>query len=144
MKKIFIIALLAGIFTAGLFAENKNLAPQKTESRWTDLSYINVPILKVLDAKDGYVVIYQKNAGSATVVIPKAWANPTNDSPRKLKLRNIKNPREAFMTIQKKNGEFHRVVLSLPLKKDNSLWGVVDYSKPLEGTDKETLEELSF
>ena len=53
-------------------------------------------------------------------------------------------PLALYGVVVKKNGEFHRVVLSLPLKKDNALWGVVDYSKPLEGTDKETLEELSF
>lgn len=145
MKKFLLIAILSSIFTCSIFAEQLNLAPEKDESKWTDLNYVNVPILKVLDSKEGYVVIYQKkNAGTASVVIPKSWATPTKDSPRKLKLRKIKNPNESFMTIVKKGSEFHRVILTMPLEKNNSLWGVVDYSLKVEGTDKDTLEELDL
>ena len=98
-----------------------------------------------MESRDGYVVIYQKNkVGVGTTVIPKSWATPTKDSPRKLKLRKIKNPNESFMTIVKKGSEFHRVILTMPLEKNNSLWGVVDYSLKVEGTDKDTLEELDL
>ena len=73
MKKFLLIAILSSIFTCSIFAEQLNLAPEKDESKWTDLNYVNVPILKVLDSKEGYVVIYQKkNAGTASVVIPSS------------------------------------------------------------------------
>ena len=49
-----------------------------------------------------------------------------------------------FMTIVKKGGEFHRVILTLPMSKQNSIWGLADYHKDIEGSDKQTLEELDL
>ena len=93
MKKLFIIALLASIFTCAAFAENQDLSYQKDESKWSDITYVTAPVLKVLEAKEYYVVIYQKKyAGTATVVVPKNWNAYKKDTPRKLKFRNIKNP----------------------------------------------------
>ena len=48
------------------------------------------------------------------------------------------------MTIVKKGGEFHRVILTLPMSKQNSIWGLADYHKDIEGSDKQTLEELDL
>ena len=59
MKKILMILAVLAIFSAALFAESN--APERTEGKWTDITYINVPVLKVLEGKDGYAVIYQKN-----------------------------------------------------------------------------------
>lgn len=140
MKKIFTILMLLTVFAVGLFAETS-----KTESKWSSLSYVNVPILKVLEGKDAYVVIYEKNkVGTGTVVVPKKWANGTVDTPRKLKFRSVDIAKEAYMTVVKKDGEFSRVVLTMPMLKTNSIWGLADYHKEIEGSDKETLEELEF
>ena len=145
MKKLFIIALLASIFTCAAFAENQDLSRPKDESKWSDISYQTAPVLKVLEAKEYYVVIYQKRyAGTATVVIPKEWNNFKKDTPRKLKFRNIKNPNDSFITVVKKGDEFHRVILSIPMKKNNNLWGIVSSDKHFDGADKETLEELDI
>ncbi|MBR6341465.1 MAG: hypothetical protein IKR64_06160 [Treponema sp.] len=145
MKKLFIIALLASIFTCAAFAENQDLSYQKDESKWSDITYVTAPVLKVLEAKEYYVVIYQKKyAGTATVVVPKSWNAYKKDTPRKLKFRNIKNPDESFITVVKKGGEFQNVILSIPMKKNNNLWGVVTSDKHFEGADKETLEELDI
>ncbi len=145
MKKIFIIALLASIFTCAAFAENQDLSVQKDESKWSDITYVTAPVLKVLEAKEYYVVIYQKKyAGIASVVIPKAWNNFSKDTPRKLKFRDIKNPNESYITVVKKADAFHRVILSMPMKKNNNLWGVVTSDKHFDGADKDTLEELDI
>lgn len=145
MKKLFIIALLASIFTCAAFAENQDLSYQKDESKWSDITYVTAPVLKVLEAKEYYVVIYQKKyAGTATVVVPKSWNAYKKDTPRKLKFRNIKNPDESYITVVKKGGEFQNVILSIPMKKNNNLWGVVTSDKHFEGADKETLEELDI
>ena len=143
MKKIFLIAILSSIFTCAVFAENQDLSRPKDESKWSDITYVTAPVLKVLEAKEYYVVIYQKKyAGTATVVVPKSWNNFNRDVPRKLKFRNIKNPNDSYITVVKKGGEFHRVILSIPMKKNNNLWGVVNSDKHYEGADKDTLEEL--
>lgn len=151
MKKIMMIFALLSVFTLSVFAaennedKKNNLAHEKTESKWTDISYVNVPILKILEAKDGYAIIYQKNkTGTGYTVIPKAWAKGTPDNPRKLKFRNSKQNNTSYMTIVKDNGDFKRVILTIPMKKSNSIWGVVDSRNGVEGADKDTLEDLEF
>lgn len=147
MKKFLIIAALLSVFTAGVFAQstNINVVPEKDESKWSNFTYQNIPVLKVLEARDAYVVIYQKyHAGTGSVVIPKSWASGNPENPRKLKFRDIKNPQNAFMTVVKKGGEFHRVILTIPMSKSNNLWGVIEYSKDVEGSDKTTLEDIEL
>ena len=118
---------------------------EKTEGKWSDLSYVNVPVLKILEGKNAYSIIYQKNhVGVGSVVIPKAWAKGSPDSPRKLKFRKVRSGYNSFMTVVKDEGEFKRVILSVPMNKSDSIWGVADYRKTMEGEDKETLEELEF
>ena len=116
------------------------------EENWSDLSYVQVPIYKVLDSKEAYVVIYAKNKiGAGSTVIPKSWIKGTKDSPRKLQIRDLKMGKlKPFMTVVKKNGEFHHVILNLCVNKSDSTWGVVANNKQLEGLDKETLEEIEL
>lgn len=147
MKKLLMILAVLSILTVSVFADENNAAngPERTEGKWTEISYINVPILKILEGKEGYAIIYQKNkTGVGNVVIPKNWAHGTNENPRKLKFRAVKTSIGAYMTIVKDKGEFKRVILSIPMEKNNSIWGLVDYRKSMEGTDKDTLEDLEF
>ena len=147
MKKILMILALFALFTTAIFAENNSSAsaPARTEGKWTDISYVNVPVLKILEGKDGYVIIYQKNkTGVGTVILPKNWAHGTPDAPRKLKFRAVKTSIGSYMTVVKDGGEFKRVILSIPMNKSNSIWGMVDSRKNLEGADKDTLEDLDL
>ena len=149
MKKLLVILALAAAFSFSAFAaENDSKTKdgyEHTEGKWTDISYVNVPILKILEGKDGYVIIYQKNrVGSASVIIPKKWGKGNNENPRKLKFRNIRTSNDAYMTVVKKQGDFKRVIITAPMSKSNSIWGMVNSRKNLEGTDKDTLEELAL
>lgn len=148
MKKILSILVLLSLFSVAIFAQEQEKTgndKNRDESKWSNLSYVNVPILKVLEGKDGYVVLYQKNkTGVGSTVIPKKWARGTPDSPRKLKIRASKTVNAAFMTVAKRDGEFFRVILTVPTSKYSGLWGLVDYHKDLEGIDKDTLEELEL
>ena len=147
MKKLLMVLALLTVFSAVIFAENNSSAnaPERTEGKWTEISYVNVPVLKILEGKDGYVIIYQKNkTGVGNVILPKNWAHGTPDAPRKLKFRQVKTSLGAYMTVVKNGGDFKRVILSIPMNKSNSIWGMVDSRKNLEGADKDTLEDLEF
>ena len=147
MKKILMILALFAVFSAAIFADTNSSAsaPARTEGKWTDISYVNVPVLKILEGKDGYVVIYQKNrTGVGNVILPKNWAHGNPETPRKLKFRSVKTALGSYMTVVKDNGEFKRVILSIPMDKNNSIWGMVDSRKNLEGADKDSLEDLEF
>ena len=147
MKKILMVLALFAVLTAALFAETKNNSnvPERTEGKWTDMSYVNVPVLKILEAKNGYMVVYQKNkTGVGNVILPKNWIHGNTENPRKLKFRQVNTAVGAYMTIVKDGGEFKRVILSVPMDKTNSIWGLADTRKNLEGADKDTLEELEL
>ena len=149
MKKTLLILALFTVFSGLLFAAEKTndsgTSFEKTEGKWSNLYYVNVPILKILEGKNAYYIIYQKNqVGVGSVVIPKAWVKSSPDSPRKLKFRKVRSGYNSFMTVIKDDGEFKRVILSVPMNKSDSIWGVADYRKTMEGEDKETLEELEF
>ena len=149
MKKTLLILALFTVFSGLLFAAEKTndsgTSFEKTEGKWSNLSYVNVPILKILEGKNAYSIIYQKNqVGVGSVVIPKAWVKSSSDSPRKLKFRKVRSGYNSFITVIKDDGEFKRVILSVPMNKSDSIWGVADYRKTMEGEDKETLEELEF
>ncbi|MBQ5999714.1 MAG: hypothetical protein IJL70_09650 [Treponema sp.] len=145
MKKLaailFIIAAMLGHAFAAPVAYNES-----NEANWSSMSYRNLQILKILDSREGYVVLYQKGKiGTGRTVIPKSWNRGNPENPRKLKVRFLPGGKlKSFMTIVKKDGEFHHVVLTVPANRNDSVWGVISYRQSVEGTDKETLEELGF
>lgn len=139
MKKRFALIFFALILVCCVFSTEKN------DSKWSSMSYVNIPILKVLEAKNGYLVIYQKNkVGVGSVTIPKDWIKGSEDAPRKLKLRKVRRAMDSYMTIIKEDGEFKRVVLNLPLNKQNSIWGVIKNPNELNDVEKEVLEEIEL
>jgi hypothetical protein len=140
MKKILCALIAAAAVCTAAFAQDA----QKDESKWADISYANVPIYKILETKDAYVVIYAKNrTGTGSTTIPKKWANGDTENPRKLKMRIVSGKLGPFMTIVKKDNSFLRVILSVPASKANSVWGMADPNKVTD-TDKDTLEELEL
>lgn len=143
MKKFLMILAIFTAFTFSVAAQNNG--EPKNEAMWSNMSYVNVPIVKVYEGKDAYIVLYQKNkVGIGKVVIPKKWTKGNPDNPKKLKFRNTRVADGAYMSVQKKDGEFMRVILTLPMSKLNPIWGVADYHKEIEGSDKDTLEELDL
>lgn len=145
MKKLIAVLFVAAAMLARTFAVPVAYN-ESSEENWSSISYRNVPILKILDSKDGYVVLYQKGKiGTGRTVIPKSWNRGNPENPRKLKVRFLPGGKlKSFMTVVKKDGEFHHVVLTVPANKNDSVWGVISYRQSVEGTDKETLEELEF
>lgn len=144
MKKLITMVAVALIaFAAFAVPTGSN---DHNDANWTDLSYIDAPVLKVLDSNEAFVVIYQKEKlGSASTIIPKKWIFGTKDAPRKLRLRFLgKGKLGPQLTVVKKAGEFKSVILTVPKSKGNPTWGVVPSGAKLEGVDKDTLEELDL
>lgn len=144
MKKV-IIAVLAMAVATVAFAVPTG-ANDRNEENWTDLTYIDAPVLKILDSNEAFVVIYQKEKiGTASTVVPKKWIFGTKDNPRKLRLRYLgKGKLGPLITVVKKGGEFKSVMLTVPKSKGDPAWGVVPRGSKIDGTDKDTLEELDM
>jgi len=148
MKKLLVLIALLTLFTASAFAADNTYsnpdANARDESRWTTMTYTNIPILKILEAKNGYAVIYQKNkVGTGTTVVPKDWLKGTPDNPRKLKIRIVEGNLKPFMTIVSDGGEFKRVILNVPKSKSDSVWGVVPNTKTLD-VDKTDMSDVQL
>jgi len=143
MKKILCVLFAAMmICTAATAVETAK--SDRDETKWTSISYVNVPIYKILESKDGYTIIYGKNRmGTGSTIIPKKWAKGNADTPRKLKFRTVTGNLMPFMTVIKKDGTFLRVILNVPNSKGDNIWGVADNSNA-SGTDKDTLEDLEM
>ncbi len=111
---------------------------------WANITYYTVPIYKILDSSDAYVVIYAKNdIGVGQCVIPKSWAKYSKDSPRKLQIRTLRRGKlKSYLAVFKKDGEFCKAILNVPQDKSDHVWGVVKQGQQVEGADKDTLEDL--
>ena len=145
MKKVILSILITFLAVCSSFAvpADRNI---RNEANWSTLSYENVPVYKVFDSKEAYVIIYEKNkVGVGETVIPKKWAKFVPGESRKLHIRKLPGGKlKSFMTVVKKEGNFHRVILTVPLNKKMSIWGNTTSRKSIEGADKDTLEELEL
>ncbi|MCQ2573553.1 MAG: hypothetical protein MJ182_06635 [Treponema sp.] len=146
MKKILIALLILTAVCFGAFAADsdtsKTTHSDGSTSEWSTFSYESIPILKIMESKEGYVVIYQKyKYGVGSTVIPKSWARGNPDNPRKLKFRKLDaGIVKPYMTVVKKEGNFHRVILTIPMNKSDAIWGSVRQIS--EGLDKENLDDI--
>jgi len=142
MKKIFLSILLVLAITTTVVAQTQQVQRNESSSQEegkSSLSYRNVTIYKILDHKDVYIVLHGKNGlGIGQVMIPKTWSH---ESPRKLQFRTLPKGLNPFMTVVYKDGEFHKVVLTLPVTKSGNVWGVAhDYADIGDSAQAETLD----
>lgn len=143
MKKIHIFLasclILGGIMCAKPVGTNETDA-----SNWGETSYVSFPVFKIFDSVDAFMVVYQKESGKiGSTVIPKSWSTNKAGEQCKLIMRNITGLEgvKPYMSVVKKGGEFHHVILNVPLK-GNIVWGIVEYGHTLKAVDKTTLEAL--
>ena len=140
MKKIIAILILASCMVAGIFAQES----EKKTPIWdhgdnvSAITYRNANVYRVLDSKDAYVVIYEKQGlklGQA--VLPKKWAK---EQPRKLVFRNKPKGMGTYMTVIYNEGEFYKVMVTLSPSRLDSVWGTVPTGTKVSGTDADTLD----
>lgn len=122
MKKL-IIALVLICCCFALFAE-----PSYTQS---SRSYVNIPLLKVLESTNNYIVVYINNFDKVTYVsIPKAWFKQ-GVAGQKGKVRALPKKLSPYMTLNFDGGEFVDLSLSMPTSKLDSAWGVFAGGSPM-------------
>lgn len=140
MKKLAVFVAIALFMSVAAFSQEN----EKTGEKWSNFSYFNVPVLKIMEAREGFLITYQKNGlGTGTTVIPKKWAKGNEENPRKLVMRSTSGTVQPYMSVVSKDGQFHRVILTVPVSKRHPVWGLLEYSSTnMEGVDKETMEEL--
>ncbi len=139
MKKIIASLILALCLALPAIAEGEANAPIWDHGdNVASLSYRNVNVYRILDHKDAYVVLYQKQGlkiGQA--VLPKKWAK---EQPRKLLFRNKPKGMGTYMSVFYNDGEFYKVILTLSPSRLDAVWGTVPTGATVDGTDADTLD----
>jgi len=145
MKKSFIVsALLLVVMAFSAFAQDSSKKQEK-EYKYpfseASIYYKNVTVYKVLDQKDAYIVMYAKHPSSVgTVSIPKKWYSTDGNKSSKLSFRPLPKGMAPWMTVISKEGNFDHVILTMPVSRSHSAWGVADAGITVDDVDKETLE----
>lgn len=140
MKKSILLSALVclGIlFTASA----REKSEYKYEYQEAKVSYHNVQIYKVLDHKDAYIVMYAKgHRDVGTVSIPKKWYSTASSNQAKLNFRALPKGMYPYMTVVSRDGSFERVIMTMPITRNNPVWGVADSTVAVSDADKETLD----
>lgn len=121
MKKtaalVLVIVLLSITFAA---AE----APQRLVEG--SFSYVNVPILKIMEQRDNYVVYYRQfGTKIGCVSIPREWFKQ-GQADRKGYVKPLAKNVEPYVSVFFEDGEFVRLNLNVPNNKMDSVWGVFE------------------
>lgn len=140
MKKFLVLSAL--ILTGAIFSAS---AIEKTDYKYeykeSKLSYHSVQVYKVLDHRDAYIVMYAKgHRDVGTISVPKKWYANAATADSKLSFRALPKGMYPYMTVFKRDGQFDRVMLTLPVSRDNPVWGVADSTHKVEDADKETFD----
>lgn len=132
MKKLIIIFLVS-LLCFSLYAQ------QETEEQ--DLFYINVPIVRVYDHIDAYVVHYLKgNMSVGQVFVPKVWFNTQETN--KSRLRPLAKGVEPYMTVIYEAGTFQKVYINMPINRRHSSWKIL--SRNIDVASKMNTETLEI
>jgi len=140
MKKMLILSALlcVGVLFSAAAKEEQNYKYEYKESK---LSYHNVQVYKVLDHRDAYIVMYAKgHRDVGTISVPKKWYSNSMTAQSKLSFRALPKGMYPYMTVFKRDGQFDRVMLTLPISRDSPVWGVADSTHKVEDADKETFD----
>lgn len=144
MKKSFVVsALLFAVMAFSGFAQDNSQA-QKREYKYpfqeSKVMYHNVTVYKVLDQKDAYIVMYAKGHGDVgTVNIPKKWYSTDGNKASKLSFRPLPKGMSPWMTVIDREGSFDHVILTIPVSRADSAWGVAGHDVTVDDLDKEDL-----
>lgn len=140
MKKVFILSALlcVGVLFSAAAIEKGDYKYEYKESK---LSYHSVQVYKVLDHRDAYIVMYAKgHRDVGTITVPKKWYANATTKDSKLSFRALPKGMYPYMTVFTRDGQFDRVMLTLPVSRDNPVWGVADSTHKVPDADKETFE----
>ena len=123
MKKLLLALVMAASIVLPALAQEKAKPIWDRGDNVANLTYRSVQVYKVYDQLDSYIVLYEKQSTQiGQVVIPKKWA--TGNVDRKLVFHEKVKNLGSYMTIFYKDGEFYKVILNVPMNRNDAVWSV--------------------
>lgn len=137
MKRLSLILLLLITVLSSSFAQDSII---KDEYK-TDLTYVNLPIYRIYDQRQAYIVMYQKNGNEiGQTILPKVWFKKNTEEPRKGIVRTLPKLLTPYLTVMYKGGEFYRVLINAPLSRNHSVWSVINKEINEDSINTETIQ----
>ncbi len=117
MKKLIITVSLLVLLTFGAFAQ---IGPEDKS-----VTYDSYQVYKVYEHPDAYVVMYYtKGVELGQVTLPTDWFRTGNE---KGVLRTLETTDfTPYILIQKRDGAFSKVIITMPNDRNNTSWGLID------------------
>ncbi|MBP5358514.1 MAG: hypothetical protein J6Y69_04930 [Treponema sp.] len=133
MKKIIMALAVALAVTVSAVAQSSSSSTPiwNHGDNVSEVSYESVPIYKILQTTDAYIVIYlARGMKVESQVIPKEWEKRGDN--KKLYFRNKAAGLDSLMTVFYKGGSFDHVVLTVTLDKMDPLWAVAPHGTKVD------------
>ncbi len=130
MKKLlFAIVLAAGLIASAVAQGTASKQIWDHGNNVSDISYQTFVVSRVYTSSDAYTVLYEKDGYKiGKVSIPRSWeyqgTTVEAHKTHKLFFRNKIKTVDNLMTVFYKNGEFYKVMLTLPTDKGDPVWAV--------------------
>lgn len=119
MKKTAVLVLILILFSVTFAAAE---APQRLEEG--SFSYVNVPVLKIMEQRDNYIVYYRQfGTKIGCVSIPREWFKQ-GQANRTAYVKPLAKNVEPYISIFFEGGEFLRLFMYVPNNKADPVWGV--------------------
>ncbi|MBO4320570.1 MAG: hypothetical protein J5857_08890 [Treponema sp.] len=140
MKKIIMALAVALAVTVSAVAQSSSSSTPiwNHGDNVSDVSYESVPIYKILQTTDAYIVIYlARGMKVESLIIPKEWGKYGDG--KKLYFRNKAAGLDSSMTVFYKGDSFDHVILTVNLNPLDPLWGIAPHGTKVD-TNIDTLD----
>ncbi len=143
MKKVIIAFMLAACMAFSVFAQEESKSEKKIWDHGdnvSELSYQSVPVFKILDQADAYIIYYEKQGlDIGQIAVPKAWFK--NGLDRKLDFRTKPAGMGSYMTVLYKGGDLYKILLTVNPSRLDPVWGVAPNGTKTEvSADTQTID----
>ena len=142
MKKMLLVLFMAACFALPALAQEASSSTPIWDhgTNVSAVTYRIVQIYRIYDQQDAYIILYEKqDASIGQVSIPKKWADGEGSTPRKLFWRDKIKTLGSYMTVYYKDGNFFKVMLTVPYNRNEAVWSVAPYGTKVDAT-VETLD----
>lgn len=133
MKKIIMALAVALAVTVSAVAQSSSSSTPiwNHGDNVSELSYQSVPIYKIMQTKDAYIVFYLGHGMKVeSQVIPKDWAKRGDE--KKLYFRHKAPGLESSMTVFYRGGSFDHVILTVEPNPMDPLWAVAPHGTKVD------------
>lgn len=120
--RLFIVAFVAFVCVAPLFAQERVASGSRTGENWSSFYYVNVPLEKVFPHRLGYMVMYRRSGAElGRAYLPARWFSQAGGKGELLKLGTGKT--WPYMTIFYKDGAFSHLRVFVRGDLSHPSWG---------------------